>query len=133
MWFISYFIMKPAWSSSEARLAPKKIRKAGLSDERLPSFFEVVNYLHTTYDKDDTTSHAVTELESYKRCPGTPAALYLKKLYTKALCFKIVYKEWRIKPWFVEKLDESVCDNIPVHLVQHPAHRRQNWSVMLTR
>lgn len=65
-------------------------------------------------------AHTIKEWEPYKPAPVVSAALYSKKLYSKALRCGIVYPEKRIKSWFDEALGESICENMRVILKKHP-------------
>lgn len=106
MWLIFYSMKKPTSSSLEVLLSPKETCTPSLHGERLPSYVEVVNCLLTAYATDDIITHAIKKLKSYKQALGVSAALYSKRLYTKALRCVISYEERRVMTSFVEGLNE---------------------------
>lgn len=79
-WFVSYIMMKPASSSLEAQLSPKKICAKGLHDERVPSYVEVVNYLLSAFETDYIIALEIKEIESYMQAQRVSAVLNAKKL-----------------------------------------------------
>lgn len=111
---------KPASSSLQARLSPKKMQAKGLHEDRFPPSFEVFNYVLAMYATEDIIYGANEMLEIYEQSPEVSDALYTKKLYTKPLRCVNVYEEKRVKPMLAGSLDQPVCDDMSVYLGQHP-------------
>lgn len=74
----------------------------------------------TAYAIGNIVAHAIKELDAYKKASGVFAALYAKRLYTNAQCWKLCYEQKGFRFSFVEKLDEWVCDSMDVYLTQNP-------------
>lgn len=87
---------KTASSVLKDRLSPKKTPMTGLYDERLPGYIEIVKYLLTAYATSKSIARAIKESDFYEQAAGVPAALYAKRVYNKAQCYRIVYKEKRV-------------------------------------
>lgn len=84
----------------------------GLHDKRIATYGKVDNYLQTTYATDVIIAQASKKLETYKQESKVSAALYAMRLYNKELQCKIVYEKKRVKLLIVERLNESICDNL---------------------
>lgn len=130
-WLFSCIVRKPAFSSLQASLYPKK-RHPKFHDKRLSSYVEVVNYLLVPYTPDDIIARAIMELEVWKQFPAISAAIYAKKLYAKALRCGIVYEEKRVNALFVEdqtsrfaSIGMCIWDSIR-------PRRSRSWHGMLT-
>lgn len=111
---------KPASSSLDARLAPRKRHSTEVHDERVSSFVEVVNFLLVAYETKNKIDSAIKELEFVKEFSKVYSALYAKRLFTKVLGFGIVYEENCVKVLFIKGRDEAVCDNMRVYSGQQP-------------
>lgn len=68
---------------------------------------------------DNIIAQAIKELESNKPLSGVSAALYAKRLYSKALR-GIIYDGKRAKSLFAKGLNSSICNNIRIYLGKHP-------------
>lgn len=66
MWLFSHFIKNAASSCLAARLSSKTKPSTALDNERLHSYFEVVNFLLANYGTKDDIARAEKELESYR-------------------------------------------------------------------
>lgn len=72
------------------------------------------------YANVDVIPRAVKIFESYNQGPGILASDYAMKLYTRALRCGIVYEEKRVDSLFVERLEESVGNNVRLHWSRDP-------------
>lgn len=78
----------------------------------MSSYFEVINFLLTTYATGGVVAKAVKELNGYHKRPGILASDYAEILYLYASGCGIVYERKIIKSLIVKSLDESVGDNV---------------------
>lgn len=70
------------------------------------------------YGANDIIAQAIKDLESFMQASRVNAALYSKRLYTKALRCGTVNEKRRVKISIVDKWDESGCKNIRIYLRQ---------------
>lgn len=71
-------------------------------EEKLTSYYRVVNYLLNTYTTDDKVSQADADISNYKHLQGLNAVDY--SLSEKSPTLWTVYDEYQLKGNFIEEI-----------------------------
>lgn len=111
----SHLLKKPASSSLAACLSSRIYTTAGLHDEKIHSYVEVVISFSMNYATKDIIAQASKQIEHFCHILGVLASINVKELYSKALHRGIVNVEEKVKSLFVKGLLESVYDNVCIH------------------